>query len=116
MPEHECVFCKIVAGENDARVVYQDEELTAFWDSRPAAPVHILIIPNRHLESLNDVARSDVGLLGRIVLKAQEIAAAEGIAQSGYRVFVNIGADGGQTIGHLHFHLLGGRRLGVYRG
>ena len=115
MSAEDCVFCRIAVGKDDAKIVYQDEEITAFWDRLPAAPVHILIIPNRHYGSLNEVEAQDAGLLGKMVFKAKELAEQHSIAGSGYRIFINTGADGGQTVHHLHLHLMGGRRLGVYR-
>jgi len=112
----DCVFCKISAGEIPAEIIYQDEEMTAFWDHRPAAPVHILIIQNRHMDSLNDASHEDAELIGKLVLKAREMAVDQGIDESGYRLFINIGPDGGQTVYHLHLHLMGGRRLPIFHG
>ena len=89
MTAGDCPFCRIAAGDLEAEIVFKDEELTAFWDHRPGAPVHILIIPNRHYASLNDVSDEDAGLLGRMVLKAKELAVAHQVDQSGYRIFMN---------------------------
>jgi len=115
MTDKNCPFCRIAAGDNDTEVVYQDEQITAFWDRHPGAPVHILIIPNRHYHSLNEVTEEDAGLLGRMVLKARDLAVELKVDQSGYRIFMNTGFDGGQTIFHMHLHLMGGRHLGIYR-
>lgn len=107
----DCIFCAIAAGEADADIVYQDDELTAFRDINPAAPTHVLIIPNRHVESLAELSDDDGGLLAKIVLLAPDIAAQEGVAESGYRLLTNQGDDAGQVIDHLHWHVLGGKRL-----
>jgi histidine triad (HIT) family protein len=115
MKPGDCPFCHIAAGENDTEVVYQDELITAFWDRHPGAPVHILIIPNQHYNSLNDVDSEDSDLLGRMMLKARELAVEFHIDQGGYRVFMNTGADGGQTVFHMHLHLMGGKPMGIYR-
>jgi len=115
MTEKNCPFCRIASGENDTELVYRDEHITAFWDRSPGAPVHILIIPNRHYNSLNDVGPEDAGLLGRMVLKARDLAVELKVDQSGYRIFMNTGFDGGQTVFHMHLHLMGGRHLGMYR-
>ena len=107
----ECIFCRIAAGKVPAKIVYQDEEITAFWDGRPAAPVHILIIPNRHIPSANELEPADAEMLGRMILRAKEIAGEEGVAETGYRLFINTGPDGCQSVYHLHLHLMGGMRL-----
>ena len=116
MSQEDCVFCRIAESENDADIVYRDDEITAFWDRRPAAPVHILFIPNRHIESINEVESGDAELLGKMILLAKKVAEEQGVAESGYRLFFNTGPEGGQTIFHLHLHLMGGRRLPIYRG
>ncbi len=108
---HTCIFCKIVAGEARAEIIYRDEFVTAFRDTRPVAPTHVLIVPNRHIESVNQAEAGDAAALGNLFLAAQKIAAAENIQQGGYRLIVNTGPDGGQTIFHLHMHLIGGRRV-----
>ena len=105
----DCLFCKIAGGEIPAKVVKRDGRLLAFRDINPQAPTHILIIPTEHVASLNDA--KDEGLLGEILVFAGTLAREEGIAQRGYRVVVNTNADGGQTVFHLHAHLLGGRRM-----
>jgi histidine triad (HIT) family protein len=108
----DCIFCKIAAGQIPAKIVYQDERIVAFDDIRPQAPVHTLIIPREHFPALPDVPADREGLLAHILLKAPQIAAAKGVAASGYRVILNTGPDSGQDVFHIHFHLLGGRRLG----
>lgn len=108
----DCIFCKIIRKEIPAAIVYEDEEVLAFDDIRPQAPVHTLIIPRKHLASLKDTGSEEAGLLGRILIRAAEIARLKGIDHSGYRVVVNTGPDSGQEVFHIHFHLLGGRRLG----
>lgn len=107
----DCVFCQIVAGDQDSDIVYQDDEITAFRDINPAAPTHVLIVPNRHTGRLATIDEADADLFGKMILLASQIAAQEGVAESGYRVLVNQGPDSGQIIEHLHWHLLGGKRL-----
>jgi histidine triad (HIT) family protein len=108
----ECLFCRVIAGDVPATVVHRDERLTAFRDIRPQAPTHILIVPNVHLTSSNELVEEHVELMGRIVHLAADLARQEGIAAGGYRLVVNTGPDAGQSVGHFHLHLLGGRRLG----
>jgi histidine triad (HIT) family protein len=108
----KCIFCAIVAGEAEGDILYQDDEITAFRDIYPAAPTHILIVPNRHIGALSTVDDHDAELIGKIALLASRIAEQEGIANSGYRLLINQGPDAGQIIEHLHWHVLGGRRLG----
>lgn len=112
----ECVFCRIVAGEIPADIVYQDKELIAFRDIHPQAPTHILIIPKSHIASLADITAKHQALMGRIILLARDLADTEGISDRGYRLSVSTGADGGQLVPHVHFHLLGGRKLGDMLG
>ncbi|MBN1665929.1 MAG: histidine triad nucleotide-binding protein [Anaerolineales bacterium] len=107
----DCIFCRILAGEIPSDQVYQDEQVTAFRDIHPAAPTHILIIPNRHIVSVNALAAVDESLAGHMILVAQQIAAEQGIRESGYRLIINTGPDGGQEVHHLHLHLLGGQRM-----
>jgi histidine triad (HIT) family protein len=107
----DCIFCKIVAGEIPASKVYEDEAILAFEDISPKAPVHILIIPKQHWATLNDAGPEQGALVGRIVLKAADLAKAKGISEGGYRVLANCNRDAGQEVFHLHFHLLGGHRL-----
>jgi histidine triad (HIT) family protein len=108
----DCIFCKIAAGEIPSDTVYEDEEMICFRDLEPQAPVHVLIIPKRHYESLDDAAGNpeSAGLIGRITMKVPEIAAQLGLA-NGYRLVNNCGEDGLQTVKHLHFHLLGKRKM-----
>jgi histidine triad (HIT) family protein len=106
-----CIFCKIIAGESPGTIVFRDEQATAFRDLRPAAPVHILIVPNKHIDSVNALEDEDEQLIGHLFTVARQIAAQEGIAEGGYRLIVNTNAHGGQTIFHLHLHLLGGPRM-----
>lgn len=106
-----CTFCKIATGESPAKIVYQDEQITAFRDIRPAGPVHVLIIPNRHIESVNDLTEADEPLMGRMFTLAGQLAEQEGIARSGYRLICNTGRNGGQTVFHLHVHLIGGQPM-----
>jgi histidine triad (HIT) family protein len=107
----ECVFCRIVAGEIPATVVRDDADTVAFRDLDPKAPVHVLIIPKRHIGSMNDAGPADGEVLGALLLAAREVAAAEGIAESGYRLVINTGEAAGQSVGHVHLHVLGGRSL-----
>ena len=106
----DCLFCGIVAGKIPANIVYSDELVVAFSDIHPQAPVHILIIPRVHTASLNQT--DDGALLGHIMKTAAKLARDKGISESGYRVILNCNQDGGQTVYHLHAHLLGGRALG----
>lgn len=106
----QCLFCRIARGEIPAKIVLETEECIAFRDINPQAPVHVVVIPREHVASL-DVA-TDAAMVGRLGLVAAEIARSEGIAESGYRTVINTNADGGQTVFHLHLHLLGGRHMG----
>lgn len=110
MTDH-CIFCKIIAREAHADVVYHDEQVTAFRDIHPVAPTHILIVPNKHIESVNALAPEDEPLMGHLFTVAGKLAREEGIHHNGYRLIVNTGADGGQTVFHLHLHLIGGQRM-----
>jgi histidine triad (HIT) family protein len=107
----ECLFCRIAAGEIPSDIVYQDEEFLAFRDINPLAPTHILVIPRKHISSLAQLAGQQQELMGRLIILATRLAEKEGIADRGYRLVMNCGAEGGQVIGHLHLHLLGGRKL-----
>jgi len=106
-----CLFCKIAAGSIPSSVVYQDEDVVAFRDINPQAPQHILFIPRRHLSSMEDLTPEDAQLLARIFMAAKQIAHESGLEQ-GYRFLTNTGPDAGQSVSHLHFHLLGGRQFG----
>jgi histidine triad (HIT) family protein len=107
----DCVFCKIVSGDLPADKLYQDEWVTAFRDIHPVTPTHILIIPNKHLVSANDLSNDDAAIAGRILTLVPELARQEGIAESGYRLIMNTGEDGRQEVQHMHMHLLGGRKM-----
>jgi histidine triad (HIT) family protein len=112
MPEEQTIFHKIITGDIPAQIVYEDEEVVAFRDANPQAPVHILLIPrNIDPESLNDVSRSDEAILGHLLFAAAKVANKEGIAETGYRVVINTGTGAGQSIDYLHLHLLGGRDM-----
>lgn len=108
----ECLFCRIIAGQIPARRVHEDEVCIAFEDLNPQAPHHILLIPRKHIANLNDLTPEDDRVVGGLHRVAAELAVKLGIARNGYRLVTNTGADGGQTVYHLHFHLLGGRALG----
>ena len=107
----DCLFCRIAAGEIPADVVTEDELVIAFRDIHPAAPTHVLVIPRAHVASAADLAEDDGDLLVRLIAMANRVAASEGIAEGGYRLVTNVGDDGGQSVRHLHLHVLGGRRL-----
>ena len=107
----DCVFCRIVAGEIPADIVYQDVEIIAFRDIHPVAPTHILLLPRKHIGSVQELDASEGGLVGRMVLRARQLAEQEGVAERGYRLVVNCGPEGGQIVPHLHLHLIGGRKL-----
>ncbi len=104
-----CIFCKIVSGESPAQILQRDGQVTAFRDTHPIASTHILIVTNRHIDSVNKLAAEDESLVGHMVLLAKQLAEQEGIAERGYRLIVNTGAHAGQTVFHLHLHLIGGR-------
>ena len=106
-----CIFCKIVSGEAKAAVVYRDEQVTAFRDIHPVAPTHILIVPNKHIESVSTLEAEDKPLIGHLLTVASQLAKEEGISKGGYRLITNTGVDGGQTVLHLHLHLIGGQRM-----
>ena len=106
-----CIFCKIVSGETDATVLYRDDQVTAFRDLHPVAPTHILLVPNRHIESVGTLEPEDEPLVGHVFSVARRLAEQEGIAKGGYRLITNTGANGGQTVFHLHVHLIGGQRM-----
>ena len=106
------IFAKIIRGEADADIVFQDDRLTCFRDISPAAPVHILIVPNKEIPTVNDLTDDDEALVGYMVLTAKRLAREEGIDESGYRLIINCNRDGGQEVFHLHLHLMGGRPMG----
>lgn len=115
MPE-TCIFCEIIAGRQKAQVIYRDEFVTAFNDLFPKAPVHILIIPNRHIDSINELSREDEELTKHLVMVAQKLALDKEIAASGYRLVINTGRNAGQSVHHLHLHLLGGEPMTMMGG
>ena len=106
------IFSRIISGEIPAQIVRQDELVTAFRDAHPAAPTHILIVPNQEITGVDALEDSQAEVAGRMLLVARDLAQREGVAQSGYRLIVNCGPDGGQEVMHLHMHLIGGRPLG----
>lgn len=108
----DCIFCKIIKKEMPAEMVYEDSQIIAFKDIQPAAPIHILVIPKKHIPSLVELKKEDEILIGKIYSVINIIANNQGIDKKGYRVIVNCGIDGGQEVGHLHFHLLAGKKLG----
>ncbi len=106
-----CIFCKIVSGESKANIVYRDEQVTAFRDIHPVAPTHILIVPNKHIESVSTLEVEDEPIVGHIFTVARKLAHDENIASGGFRLITNTGANGGQTVFHFHVHLIGGQRM-----
>jgi len=109
--EDDCLFCKFVSGAIAPAVVYETERVLAFKDINPKAPTHVLIVPKRHVATINDLLPSDAPLVGELFLAAKEVARLGGVAESGYRVAMNCGEGAGQSVFHLHLHLLGGRRF-----
>jgi histidine triad (HIT) family protein len=107
----DCIFCKIAAGEIDSEFVYEDDLCVAFRDLSPQAPIHVLLIPRRHIENVGAMTQADAELAGHLVVTAPAIAAKLGLAEAGYRVVANVGQDGGQSVDHLHIHILGGRQM-----
>jgi histidine triad (HIT) family protein len=106
-----CIFCKIVSKEAKAEIVYRDDQVTAFRDIHPVAPTHILLVPNKHIESVGTLGTEDEQLMGHIFTVARKLAEDERIDKGGYRLITNTGANGGQTVFHLHVHLIGGQRM-----
>lgn len=107
----ECLFCKIVKGEMPKDFVYQDQQIVAFEDIHPLAPVHILIIPKRHIEDIGEITKSDISLMGKLVWVAKKIATDLNISDSGYKLLFRVGKHGGQEVSHIHLHLIGGAEL-----
>jgi|ERR1043165_2613728 histidine triad (HIT) family protein len=107
----DCLFCRILAGEVPADVVYQDNRALAFRDTNPQAPVHLLVIPYDHMESLDEASQRDEALLGHLLRVAARVANEQGLSESGYRTVINTGAGAGQSVFHLHLHVVGGRQL-----
>lgn len=106
-----CLFCKIAQKEIPAAVVFEDTEIMAFRDLNPQAPTHLLVIPKVHIATINDTDTKDEQLLGKMVLAAKRLAALEGFSETGYRLIFNVNSDGGQTVHHIHLHILGGRKM-----
>jgi histidine triad (HIT) family protein len=106
-----CIFCKIIAGEAPGEVLYRDDRVTAFRDIHPVAPTHVLVVPNRHIASVNELEAEDETLVGHLLTVARQLAEQEGIRETGYRLIVNTGPHGGQVVYHLHLHLIGGQRM-----
>lgn len=111
MAEQDCIFCQVVAGEISADIIYRDDRAVAFRDINPQARVHALVIPREHLDSLDDASVRDEGTLGHLLRVAARVANAEGLSESGYRTVINTGAGAGQSVFHLHLHVIGGRPL-----
>lgn len=109
MSDKDCLFCKIAAGDIQADIVHSDDDLLAFRDINPQAPTHVLVIPRRHVATIDDLEKGDAELVGKLFLAAKSIARAEGLAKSGYRVTMNCMEGAGQSVFHIHLHLLGGR-------
>ena len=111
MPTESCIFCQIISNEVDASIVYRDPQVVAFRDIRPAAPKHLLIVPTRHIASMDQLQGANEAVLENMFAVARRVVELEGLEQGGYRIVINTGDDGGQTVYHLHMHLLGGRRM-----
>ncbi len=107
----DCLFCKIVTGEIPATVLLEDTEVMAFRDVNPQAPAHILVIPKKHIATIDDADTTDERLLGKMVLTAKKLAKTEGLSEAGYRLVFNVNAGGGQAVYHIHLHILGGRQM-----
>ncbi|MDF2838251.1 MAG: histidine triad protein [Paenibacillus sp.] len=108
----DCIFCKIIEGSIPSKKVFENDRVLAFQDIQPAAPVHILIIPKKHIPTMNDIGPEDAELIGELFAAAKQIAKEQGVAETGYRLINNVNSDGGQVVYHLHVHLLGGKKLG----
>lgn len=107
----DCIFCKIISGEIPSKLIYKDKDVVVFPDIHPVAPVHLLVVPVKHIASLADMKDSDAPLVGKMVAAANKVAKEQGLAKNGYRLTINSGADAGQLVQHLHIHLMGGRPL-----
>ena len=107
----DCLFCKIANGEVESEVVYRDEKVCAFNDINPQAPVHVLIVPRKHIEGVNTITEDDKDIVGHILLVAKKLSEEKAVSESGFRILVNSGSNAGQVVEHLHFHLLGGEKL-----
>ncbi len=109
----DCIFCKIINKQIPSEIIYEDEEIIAFKDIQPLAPVHILVVPKKHITSVMELSEEDQILIGKIYLKIKEIAINAGIEKEGFRVITNCGENAGQTVKHIHFHVLGGKKLSL---
>jgi len=109
--DKDCIFCKIIAGEIPTELLYQDEDVVVFRDINPLTPVHLLVVTKKHIPSLADMSEEDTPLIGKMIRAVKQVAREQGIAEKGYRVTINSGADAGQIVPHLHMHLMGGRHL-----
>jgi histidine triad (HIT) family protein len=109
----DCIFCRIISGEIQSDILYQDEQAVAFRDVNPKAPVHLLVVPRKHIESVAELTEDEAPITGHLVAVANRLAREAGISEKGYRLVVNCGPDGGQLVSHLHLHLLGGRQMGM---
>jgi histidine triad (HIT) family protein len=107
----DCIFCKIINGEISSKIIYKDKDVVVFPDINPAAPVHLLVVPVKHIASLATMTDADAPLVGKMVAAASKVARQQGLANKGYRLTINSGAEAGQVVQHLHIHLLGGRQL-----
>jgi histidine triad (HIT) family protein len=103
-----CIFCKIIKGESSANIVYQDKDIVVFHNIKPSAPIHVLMVPTEHIESVNTLEKRHSAVLSKMMFKAKEVAQSLGIRDSGYKLIINVGRGGGQVIPHLHIHLIGG--------
>ena len=110
---NDFIFCKIINKEIPSQIVYEDEEILAFKDIAPKAPVHIVVIPKKHIEKITEIEKEDEAVIGKIYSVINQIAKEQGIAEDGFRVIINCGENGGQEVKHIHFHLLGGTKLGT---
>ena len=106
--ESDCLFCKISQGKTDTEILYENDTLVVFRDIHPAAPIHLLIVPKKHIRSVNDLTAAEQSILSEMVMAAKEMAVRQGVEKSGYRLFINVERGGGQVIFHLHMHLIGG--------
>lgn len=111
--DKDCIFCKIVNKEISSEIVFEDEDVIAFKDINPVAPIHILVIPKKHISTLMDLEENDARIIGKIFITIKEIARREGFGEKGYRVIANCGEDGGQEVKHIHFHVIAGKKLGT---
>ena len=109
----DCIFCRIISGEIPSDILYQDEQVVAFRDINPKAPVHLLLVPRKHIESVAELSEDEASIMGHLVAVANRLAREAGISEKGYRLVVNSGPEGGQEVPHLHLHLLGGRQMGI---